>query len=255
MELSKKISKNHKILYDVIMACLAFFMLMILVIENAMKLSPGLQKAFDNLDLSILIIFAVDYFVRLSLSKSKLKFIKENIIELISIIPFNSLFQTVRVLRIARLLRFMRIFRFSSFAIMLYRKIGKFAKTNNFHYVFLITFTTLIIGSLGISIAENMTFTDALWWSFVTTTTVGYGDISPSTSLGRIIAVILMIIGIGFLGMLTGTISTFFITNKETKSSYKNGIIQDIKLKLDRFDALSQEDINDICKILKTLKE
>ena len=49
----------------------------------------------------------------------------------------------------------------------------------------------------------------------MTTTTVGYGDISPETMPGRIIAVILMIFGIGFIGMLTGTMTTFF-TRKVT---------------------------------------
>lgn len=51
---------------------------------------------------------------------------------------------------------------------------------------------------------------DALWWSIVTCTTVGYGDISPSTLPGRIIAVFLMIVGIGLISMLTGTITTYF---------------------------------------------
>ena len=56
-----------------------------------------------------------------------------------------------------------------------------------------------------------MDFFDAIWWSFVTTTTVGYGDISPSTNIGRLIAAILMIIGIGLIGSLTSTITTYFI--------------------------------------------
>lgn len=60
---------------------------------------------------------------------------------------------------------------------------------------------------------------DALWWSFVTVTTVGYGDISPVSSFGRVIAGLLMAFGIGFIGMLTGTIATFFIKKTEYQTN------------------------------------
>ena len=66
--------------------------------------------------------------------------------------------------------------------------------------------TTLIcigIGGVTIHYAEGMSFSDGLWWSFVTATTVGYGDISPSTIPGRIIATVLMLVGIGLIGSLT----------------------------------------------------
>lgn len=45
----------------------------------------------------------------------------------------------------------------------------------------------------------------------VTTTTVGYGDVSPSTGLGRLVAAVLMVVGIGTIGMITGSIATYFI--------------------------------------------
>src|SRR5207248_6212190 len=51
---------------------------------------------------------------------------------------------------------------------------------------------------------------DALWWAVVTTTTVGYGDVSPVTGEGRLIAVGLMIVGIGFIGVFTATVTSFF---------------------------------------------
>lgn len=74
--------------------------------------------------------------------------------------------------------------------------------------------------------------------SFVKVTTVGYGDISPSTGLGRIVAAILMIVGIGFIGMLTGTIATFFINgmNERTKeNSIENKVIDLSDLEDEKF--------------------
>jgi voltage-gated potassium channel Kch len=52
---------------------------------------------------------------------------------------------------------------------------------------------------------------DALWWAIVTVTTVGYGDVSPATAEGRLIAVALMLIGIGVISALTATIASFFV--------------------------------------------
>lgn len=173
--------------------------------------------------------------------------------------PFNAAFQGAKILRLSKLLKFTKLFKFlkffRSFALLLkFRKhIDKFIKTNNFHYVIWITLTTLFIGTLGIHFTEGISYGNALWWSFVTITTVGYGDISPTTPLRRILASFLMLVGIGFLSMLTGTISTFFLQAKST--SYKNDVIENIKNRLDNFDELNPDDIEYIYKTLKALKE
>jgi voltage-gated potassium channel len=60
-------------------------------------------------------------------------------------------------------------------------------------------------------------FPDAAWWSVVTTTTVGYGDLSPENPLARVVAVVLMLVGIGTIGMLTGSIATYFIGDAGTE--------------------------------------
>lgn len=78
----------------------------------------------------------------------------------------------------------------------------------------LATVFIVFLGALGIMVVEPGigNFGDSIWWSVVTTTTVGYGDISPKSAGGRIIAGLLMLVGIGFLGMITGSIATYFVS-------------------------------------------
>ena len=251
--------KNKKLIYDIVMAILSLVVIIMLIIDSSYTLSNRITVIFDIIDNAILIVFAIDYFTRLFLSKNKKAFFKNNIIDLITIIPFNSVFQIAKILRFTRILKLTKLFktlkilRSAVFLLKIRKHLDDFLKTNNFHYVIWFTLATLFVGTLGIHFAEGISYGNALWWSFVTLTTVGYGDISPATPIGRIIASILMLVGIGFLGMLTGTISTFFL-RKNTNTSYKNQTIEDIKTKLDNFDDLSSQDINDIYKVLKALK-
>ena len=110
------------------------------------------------------------------------------------------------------------------------------------------------MGAIAISYIDNMDIGDAFWWSFVTTTTVGYGDIAPQSFGGRIVAVFLMLIGIGFLSTLTSTISTFFINGNET-SSYRNETIDQIILKLKNFQDLTVDELHDMHEVLVSLKK
>jgi len=167
--------------------------------------------------------------VRLVFAKSKFSFLKNNIFDLLSIIPFNSLFSFFRFARIFRLVKFARLLKFSKLLRLVgvvgkvKPKLDKFLKTNGFNYMIYISLGLILLASFAIMIIEKQSFFDALWWSIVTCTTVGYGDISPSTAMGRIIAVILMLFGIGFIGMLTGTITTYFSNKvKKTTSDFKD---------------------------------
>ena len=90
-------------------------------------------------------------------------------------------------------------------------------KRNYLLIVFLGIASTWIIGAIIISIIESgefSSFANALWWTIVTMTTVGYGDMAPLTGSGRFLAVIIMFIGISLIAVVTGTISSIFTTRK-----------------------------------------
>ncbi|MCI9598554.1 MAG: potassium channel family protein [Firmicutes bacterium] len=194
------------IVYEVFFSALALVAVILAFVDMMGKIPVYYHTLYIWADRIILATFLVDYIYNLVKSKSKKQYIKEHIFDLLALIPFDSLFRAFRLFRIFRLLVFFK--RFSERATI-------FLHINGFIYILYFTIICIFTGAILIYFAENgktiHTFGDAVWWSFVTTTTVGYGDISPVTVYGRIIAAVLMIVGIGFISMLTGTIATFFL--------------------------------------------
>lgn len=175
----------------------------------------GLTHVLKKIDLVIYVVFVIDYLFRLVFAKKRKAFIKSNVLDLIAIIPFNSAFRIFRFLKASKLLRFTKLLRIGSVSARGASKIKVFLNTNGFKYVLYLSAGAITVSTFLIMYFENMSFTDALWWSFVTTTTVGYGDLSPVTAAGRIIAALLMLVGIGLIGSLTSSITSFFLNRQE----------------------------------------
>lgn len=160
-------------------------------------------------NLSIWAVFAFDYAARLVLADDRRRFVRRNVPDLIAIMPLDFL----RIARVARLARLVRVLRAGR---VLWRISGHFRGvlgTNGLGWVLLVTVAIVLAGGLAAWAAEPSfdQFSDALWWAIVTATTVGYGDLSPETWQGRVVAVVLMLTGIGTLGMITGSIATYFV--------------------------------------------
>ncbi|MCC4383274.1 ion transporter [Limosilactobacillus reuteri] len=205
--------KLKTIICDIFMALLAIISIILIVLDYAHEINI-ISPPYSIIDNSILIIFAIDYFVRLFYAKDKNRFFKENIFDLLSIIPVNNLFYVFRMARIGRafrLLKLLRIFRL----VGLTGRLHKFLKTNGLIYYLYISLTVILIASSLYCISEKVSFGTALWWSITTATTVGYGDVSPTTGLGKAAAVLLMFLGIGFIGMLTSSLTNFFDTSAD----------------------------------------
>lgn len=226
------------------------------IMQLTLDLSTQVNQVFNILDILIWLFFLIDYIQRLIQSVNKKEFIKNNKIDLLAIIPYFSFFRILRLIRVTQvvpLFHFVKVLRATAMLSSLSKRAGSFFKTNNFHFVAGATLIVILLGSGSLSLAEGIAFKDALWWCIVTVTTVGYGDIVPKTGLGRMIAGIVMISGIGFLGVFTGTISTYFLNRRaiDHQPKYVTELIE----KLSHFDELSEAEFDEIMTILQVIKK
>ncbi len=204
--------------FNIIISILTIYVLGALIIETFFVLPIEISKLLNFIDNTICFIFLFDFAIRFKKAKNKMKFMRWGWIDLLSSIPFMNYFRLGRILRLVRVLRIIRAFRSSKKLIeYLFRNKVKGAFTSvSIFAVMLIIFSSIAILQVETAKESNIkTAEDALWWAYVTITTVGYGDKFPVTTEGRIIAVILMTAGIGLLGIFTAFASSWFAEDKK----------------------------------------
>ncbi len=165
------------------------------------------------------LLFFADFLRRLfSSSDKKHYFFKQyGWTDLLASIPITSF----NIFRIFRVIRFIRAIRVLGYKKMIQLIKNKPADTA-LYGVFLLILLLLQFGSMGILMVESgdpaaniKTASDALWWVFVSITTVGYGDHFPVSDMGRIIGVITLTIGVGLFGVVTGYLANAFLGSKK----------------------------------------
>lgn len=248
--MEKKLAKE--LLYELVMFTFAILVGVLLYYEYFVTLSIEQKLIVKKLDLIILSVFIFDYLFRFIKADSKKTFMKQNIIDLISIIPFDMLFRTIRLLRLLRVLRIIRIVKSVIVMNKNIKIILEILRTNDLFKIFQVTLLLILLSALGIFLVEKKinNIGDALWWAIVTATTVGYGDFSPSTFLGRCIAAVLMIAGIGTIGMLTGSIATFFLKRNNVNDDLKEIIIS----KINNLEELSEKEYLELLELIRIKK-
>lgn len=206
--------KNGFSILDVIMLLLSIFVIVSLIATSFFELDGELKTLLDYMDNIICVVFLVEFGWRFYKAENKLKFMKWGWIDLVSSIPSIDYFRAGRVFRVVRLLRVVRAIKSTKFLLDFFVK-------DKVKGVFTTLFTVSIVMVLFSSIAilevekdpnSNIkTAEDALWWSYTTITTVGYGDKFPVTTEGRLIAMGLMTIGVGLFGAFTAFLTQWFV--------------------------------------------
>ncbi len=170
--------------------------------------SPGVKSACTAAEWVVWGAFAVDYLVRVSLAEQRLEYVRRHWLDLFAVLL--PLLQPLRLLRVVSTL------------LLVGRRAQMASQVRLTTYVGGAVVGLLMFGSLAVLSVERAapdgnirTLDDALWWSFTTMTTVGYGDHAPTTGAGRILAVGLMLSGIALLGLVTANIAAWFISRFE----------------------------------------
>lgn len=211
--------KKREILVSVFTA-ISVGTIIYLLVYNPPK---SIENAIYLFDLIVTSILIIDFYLRMKESQdSKRIFILKHLYELPALIPLLifGILESYSVLNVVfRMLRLVRLFRI----IHLYSRILTLSSqtTNRFLYIIAVSGLAVSGGAIGLFLVESNApdskvtkLGDAFWWAIVTVTTVGYGDIYPVTVEGKIIASILMIVGIAILGVLISTIGTSFIESR-----------------------------------------
>lgn len=146
--------------------------------------------------------------------------------------------QSTRSLRALRLVRLLRLVRAGTVAGIGLRTLRRLLRHRGFEYVLCAGISTVALGAIGIYIVERgqtvQTLGDAFWWAIVTVTTVGYGDVAPKTGEGRMIAVVLMLVGISVVSVFTATLASFFLTTgEESETARLERRLNTIEVKVD----------------------
>ncbi|MFF5295341.1 potassium channel family protein [Paractinoplanes globisporus] len=171
-------------------------------------LDPGMHPAWrhacEAVDAAIWALFCVEYLVRLRLARQKSWFVRSHWFDLaVLVLP---------VLRPLRALRLLNAFR------VMHRHAAHWTRGRLAVYVISATILIVLVAALAVLEAERghpdsniQSYPSALWWAVCTITTVGYGDLYPETLEGRMVAVALMIGGLGLIGFTTGSLASWIV--------------------------------------------
>jgi voltage-gated potassium channel len=155
-------------------------------------------------DLIIWVLFCAEYLIRLSLARARRRFVRTHWFDLaVLILP------VLRPLRALRLLNALRV---------LNRHAVAWTRGRLALYVIASTVLIVLVAALAVLEAERghpqstiESYPAALWWAVCTITTVGYGDLYPATVEGRLVAIALMIGGLGLIGFTTGSLASWIV--------------------------------------------
>jgi voltage-gated potassium channel len=182
-------------------------------------------------DTGLCVVLFVQFVFKIRSHENKKQFVKDDwrgiIIDIIAMMPYELLtFGSYGILRLLRLFRIFALFGKSR------RNIFNFIEKTKLNYIFLSLLIIVIASSIAILVLEGsptdqiQTPLDALWYVVSTVTTVGYGNDLPVTYGGKILGLILMIVGVVFFSLLTATLSSWFMRGIEMEEEdLKNKIV------------------------------
>lgn len=191
--------------FELPMLVAAVLVVPLLVLEES-RPTDGWATVATVLNWGTWLAFATEVVVMLAVVPDRRRWLREHPVEVVVTLLTPPVLPPG--LAIARLLRLLRILQLLRLVVPLRR----FLSTDGLRYAAILAFMTMLGGGVAFASAEREhSAWDGIWWAVTTMTTVGYGDVTPETDLGRIIAMVVMVVGIGFGTLLIGAIAERFV--------------------------------------------
>lgn len=202
-------------LFDILMFALSLYSILSLTAQWLLVIQPEYLAILHNMDYLVCLVFFIDFVRSFRASENKLQFMKTGWIDLLACVPVIEEFRALRIMQVFRIIRVIR-------AVKSMQNIWQFVSKDRADTAFataaLISFFLMTLGPIlilhfesGVDGSNIATPGDAIWWAFVTITTVGYGDYYPVTTGGRIVAATLCVAGIGLFGTFSGMAANWLL--------------------------------------------
>lgn len=229
-------------IFDISILVLICLNILAIILESHENLILTYEREFYIFELCSVVIFSAEYILRLWTANIKFSDMKKSrallnqiktplsIVDLLAVLPFYIPMlipfdlRFLRMFRIARFLRILKLNRYSTALELIMRVLKR--KKDILLATMYILLMTILMSAVFMYYAENSaqpeifsSITATLWWAVATLTTVGYGDVYPVTVIGKLLATIIAITGIGIVALPTGILSSGFVEELgETKS-------------------------------------
>jgi len=208
-------------IFDIVLIISILLSVIAVMLDSIPEIHYSSQKTLYGIEWFFTIIFSIEYGLRLISVRRPLGYATSfyGIIDLLAIlptyfsllIPGSQYFLVIRLIRVLRIFRILKLVQYLNEAKVIMRAL-KASRRKIIVFLFTVATLVVIFGSLMYVIeGEDNGFTSiprSVYWSIVTLTTVGYGDISPKTGLGQAIASVIMILGYGIIAVPTGIVTT-----------------------------------------------
>lgn len=204
--------------WDWLVLVVAVVSLLLVVLETFLHIPPAALSVLRTVDMLSCAIFLTDVFVRWRRENFAAAYWRWAWIDVLASIPFEPAFRSLQAIRIYRVIRVIRILKKLNTLTHGTSLNEKLLALPGVAFV-MVLFSTMLIVEVERS-APDATIRsggDALWWALTTVTTVGYGDTYPVTGEGRLIASVLMLVGIALFGSMSAIVTSKLILPKESR--------------------------------------
>lgn len=215
--------------YQLFMLALCLYALAALALDSFFQVQESTRQLLEYADTGVCLLFFLDFILSLIHAPKRWQyFFTWGWLDLASSIPMLGLLRWGRAARIMRIFRVLRGARATKIiaSFVLKRRAESVGLAAALVSLLLLIFSSIAVLHFEKTASEAniKSAEDAVWWAFATITTVGYGDRYPVTSEGRIVAMLLMVAGVGLFGTLSGFIAAWFLSpeNQQQKNELEN---------------------------------